>query len=73
MLRCATVLMGWAAATVWAEPVHDARFIFEPEKIHNHSSGIVECPNGDLLVCWYRGHGERTSDDVAIMGSRLAT
>ena len=38
---------------------------------HNHAPGIVECPNGDLLVSWYRGSGERSADDVAVLGSRL--
>jgi predicted neuraminidase len=31
----------------------------------------VELPNGDLLACWYRGSGERTADDVRILGARL--
>jgi len=30
----------------------------------------VECPNGDLLVSWYRGSGERRADDVAVYGAR---
>jgi predicted neuraminidase len=30
----------------------------------------VECPNGDLLVCWYRGSGERRADDVLVEGAR---
>ena len=28
-------------------------------------------PNGDLLVCWFHGSGERTADDVKIEGARL--
>jgi predicted neuraminidase len=40
------------------------------EATHNHGSCVVECPNGDLLACWYRGSGERQSDDVRIVGSR---
>lgn len=47
-----------------------AEFVFPPHPKHNHSSCIVEASNGDLLVCWYRGSGERTANDVAIMGSR---
>jgi hypothetical protein len=31
---------------------------------------VVECPNGDLLTCWYRGSGERQADDVRIVGAR---
>jgi hypothetical protein len=30
----------------------------------------VELPNGDLLVCWFHGSGERTADDVKIEGAR---
>ena len=45
--------------------------IFSPQTLHNHASCIVECPNGDLLVCWYRGSGERSADDVKVYGSRL--
>jgi predicted neuraminidase len=47
------------------------QLIFPPEKWHNHSSSIVELPNGDLFVCWYHGSGERTADDVLIEGARL--
>ena len=44
--------------------------IFPPEHWHNHSSSLVQTPNGDLLVCWYHGSGERSADDVKILGSR---
>ncbi len=45
--------------------------IFPLRGEHNHAPGIVECSNGDLLVSWYRGSGERTADDVAVYGARL--
>ena len=45
--------------------------IFPVQDKHVHSSSIVECPNGDLLVCWFHGSSERTADDVMIQGSRL--
>lgn len=44
--------------------------IFPLEHWHNHGSSIVELPNGDLLVAWFHGSGERRSDDVRIMGAR---
>lgn len=47
------------------------KLVFPPEARHNHGSCIVEVPNGDLLVCWYRGSGERTADDCEIVGARL--
>ncbi|PYI99950.1 MAG: neuraminidase (sialidase)-like protein, partial [Verrucomicrobia bacterium] len=48
----------------------DSELIFPLEHWHNHSSCIVECPNGDLLVCWYHGSGERKADDVVVLGAR---
>jgi hypothetical protein len=56
-----------AAAPVVAQ---QQDLIFPPESWHNHSSSIVELPNGDLLVCWFHGSGERTADDVKILGAR---
>jgi predicted neuraminidase len=51
-------------------PLYEAELIFPPEHWHNHASCIVECPNGDLLVCWYNGSGERSADDVKVEGAR---
>ncbi len=48
-----------------------ARFVFPLNAEHNHAPGVVECPNGDILVSWYRGSGERSADDVRVMGARL--
>ena len=48
-----------------------AELVFPLHAQHNHAPGIVECPNGDLLVSWYRGSGERGADDVAVYGARL--
>src|SRR5438128_12066828 len=53
-----------------AEPVHRAELVFPLHPRHNHAPGIVECKNGDLLVSWYRGSGERSADDVAVYGAR---
>lgn len=52
------------------QPIHESELIFAPEHWHNHASCIVECPNGDLLVCWYHGSGERRADDVIVEGAR---
>ncbi len=54
-----------------ASPFHTAELIFPLENWHNHSSAIVETPNGELLVCWFHGSGERTADDVKVEGARL--
>jgi predicted neuraminidase len=44
-------------------------FPFQNE--HVHGSSIVMLPNGDLLSAWFQGSGERTADDVRVMGARL--
>ena len=44
--------------------------IFPLRPKHAHSSSIVQAPNGDLLVCWYYGSGERSANDVVIQGAR---
>jgi predicted neuraminidase len=51
-------------------PKHSAELIFPLETWHNHGSCIVEASNGDLIVCWFHGSGERKSDDVKILGAR---
>lgn len=65
-------LAGWLAVSVGAaEPRITSELVFPLHPQHNHAPGIVECPNGDLLVSWYRGSGERSADDVAVYGARL--
>jgi predicted neuraminidase len=49
----------------------EAELVFPLEHWHNHASMILEAPNGDLLVCWFHGSGERTADDVVVRGARL--
>ncbi len=59
---------------VSAQTTHPAithsELIFEIQEKHTHGSNIVALPNGDLLTTWFEGRGERTADDVRIMGSR---
>jgi len=66
------LLMAFAGPAVVSadQPQYTAELIFPVEHWHNHGSCIVECPNGDLLVCWFHGSGERTADDVRILGAR---
>ena len=54
-----------------AQPFQQSELIIPLEKLHNHSSCVVELPNKDLYVCWYNGSGERTADDVKVEGARL--
>ncbi len=65
-------------STIWdvptsafgSKPFLQSEIIFPMEHWHNHSSSIVELPNGDLMATWFHGSGERTADDVVIMGAR---
>jgi predicted neuraminidase len=59
-----------AVSAFAAEPFHKSELIFAPEKWHNHSSSIVELPDGNLWVVWFHGSGERQNDDVLIQGAR---
>ncbi len=59
------------AAIAGAEPLNRHLDIFPLQELHTHGSSIVECPNGDLLACWFQGSGERTADDVVVNGARL--
>jgi len=52
-------------------PEFASELVFPLHPQHNHAPGIAELKNGDLVVSWYRGSGERTADDVAVWGARL--
>src|SRR5262245_4581003 len=71
--RVTTMLcIGFSATIAFSanQPRFSAELVFPLHPQHNHAPAIVECPNGDLLVSWYRGSGERRADDVAVYGSR---
>ncbi len=75
MRRClvAAALLLLAAATgarAEAEPFLESDLIFPAQPKHCHSPSIQICPNGDFIVAWYRGSGERRADDVRLEGSR---
>ncbi len=59
------------SSNIESKPFIQSEPIFPLEHWHNHASCIVECPNGDLLVCWFNGSGERQADDVKVEGARL--
>jgi predicted neuraminidase len=69
-LAFTVVFASLPAAGQGDRPHHRVQDLFPLDYLHNHASCIVECPNGDLLTCWYRGSGERRADDVRILGSR---
>jgi predicted neuraminidase len=45
--------------------------IFPLQTKHVHASSLVNLPNGDFLVVWFEGSGERKADDVQLMGAKL--
>ena len=71
LTRCFLLVLIFVGFSVSAEEAAKGELIFPLESWHNHGSAIVECPNGDMLVCWFHGSGERRSDDVEILGARL--
>ena len=52
-------------------PIIYSSLVFPLQEKHVHASSLVVMPNDDKLIVWFEGSGERTSDDVKIMGSRL--
>lgn len=71
MLADVALLVSLAVIGADPGPEHRAELIFPLHDQHNHAPGIAELPDGELLVSWYRGSGERSADDVAVYGARL--
>lgn len=49
----------------------ESSLIFPEQNLHVHGNSHVLLPNGDYLAVWFYGSGERTADDVKLMGARL--
>lgn len=60
-----------AARAVDDEGRFRSELVFPLDSRHNHAPGVAELPDGQLLVSWYRGSGERKADDVVVLGARL--
>ena len=75
MLKKYTFLITAILCTILAfgqTPIFEkSMLIFPLQDKHVHGSSLVHLPNGDLLAVWFQGSGERTADDVKIMGARL--
>ena len=63
--------IAYGQSTTSTTPIVKSMLIFPPQQLHTHGSSIVNLPNGDFLAAWFEGSGERTADDVKIMGARL--
>lgn len=70
MLTRILFLAALASSVVAQKPFVEKEDIFPLDAKHNHASSILYLPNGELFVCWYRGSGERTADDVRVMAAR---
>ncbi|HEY3442690.1 MAG TPA: sialidase family protein [Paludibaculum sp.] len=70
MLRILIAILVITSAATAGAPFVEKEDIFPLDTQHNHASSILRLPNGELFVCWYRGSGERTADDVVIMAAR---
>ncbi|MEX2593734.1 MAG: exo-alpha-sialidase [Anditalea sp.] len=72
-LLCQLVVwVTWAQTVPKEQVILKEKLIFPLQEQHVHGSSMVSLPNGDFLVAWFQGSGERTADDVKIMGARLA-
>lgn len=73
-LFCAlSVVLFFSPGAAWSQAGVTGQFIFQPDKLlhgHTHASSLVECPNGDLLACWYEGVTDKSAD-VHIQAARL--
>lgn len=64
--------LGASLSALAQEPVVQRSMVFPLQHQHVHGSSLVELPDGGLLMAWFQGSGERSADDVRIMGARLA-
>ena len=67
-LAVLTTLSGMAQIRNEKKAIISEEIIFPLQNEHTHGSSIVMLPNGDLLAAWFQGSGERSADDVRIMG-----
>lgn len=70
-----SLIVSWLASptdAVAQDAVVQRSLVFPIQHQHVHGSSLVELPNGDLLIAWFQGSGERNADDVRIMGARLS-
>jgi predicted neuraminidase len=72
MLLSFSIILGLISKSINADVTGSVQseLIFPLHPQHNHAPGIAELPDGELIVTWFRGSGERQADDVAIFGSR---
>lgn len=62
--------MHFVIALLFAVTAPQSELVMPLEASHNHSASIVETPEGDLLVAWFHGQGEKGDDTLIIQGAR---
>lgn len=60
-----------AAALNEPEIIDVFDLMYDGGENHIHGSTIVELPDGELLVAWFQGSGEKDGDSTKLMGARL--
>jgi len=72
ILQLAIAVVGILSSCLAQSPaLEKSMLIFPLQDKHVHGSSLVQLPNGDVLAVWFQGSGERTADDVKLMGARL--
>ncbi|TDE11654.1 sialidase family protein [Dyadobacter psychrotolerans] len=71
MKKLLYLLLISVAAHAQSPGIIQQTLIFPQQEKHVHGSSLVSLNNGDFLAAWFQGSGERTADDVKIMGARL--
>lgn len=71
LLTISYIIINLGQAIAQKSPIIQSLLVFPIQEKHVHASSLVRLPNDDMLVVWFEGTGERTSDDVKLMGARL--
>lgn len=67
---CILILIGHETDVHAQDAALRSEIVMPYQNEHVHGSTLAELPNGDLLVAWFQGSGERWADDVRILGAR---
>nr|WP_290932618.1 hypothetical protein [Haliscomenobacter sp.] len=71
LLPCIAFCLSISFGSAQPAAIEKSLLLFPLQDKHVHASSVVYLPNGDLLAVWFYGSGERSADDVKLMGARL--
>lgn len=70
-------IVSWTTVSASAEaaPLYEAAILFDTDALrlpnghmsHNHSPSLAETPEGNLIGCWFHGHGEREDNTMVVL------